>query len=319
MNRIGIRNRIKINSGGLHFAIAVACTCMLLAALLFRLHFAVQLCVYLILVAISAEQLYNGFHALGAFAPNVDTLVFLGAFAALLHGIATLSTAPYYAYAALLLVCKRLGDATGKCLFGSAYESDRSDGFCHAWVSVVLFLSVLTLTVWLSLGAGIARAAELSVTVLIVCCPAGVGMLLPTVAFFAQKSGGKHGISIRNPHTLARLGRINTLTVGCPEIVYAVKPSLYDVYALDGDKSALLSIAAAIEQHSSHPFADAIAWAAAKLELPMPCVTRFSELRGKGVSATVSGDKYFLGNKKLFREMSFISLDLTVWNATDPT
>ena len=298
-----LQNRIKIQKEVLRLFMITACTLALCAALLLRLHFGLQLALYLLLLAACIRRLQDGLLALSSFAPSVDTLLLLCALAALLEGVAAVTDTPYFAYAALSLAARELGGTIGKRLFGSTvYRLSATDRICRAAVSAALFLFALTMTVRLALGAGFARAAESAAAVLIVSCPAGIGGILPLVNLFAAKCAERYGVLLQNPAALLKLGRVRTLIIGQPAVVYTAEPSLYDVYAVDADKPALLATAAAIEQCASHPFADAIVLAAAKLDLPLPRVTDFAEFRGKGVRATVASDAYFLGNKKLFRE-----------------
>lgn len=303
MNKIILPNKIKINKEGLRLAVSVGCTLALVAALLMQLHAAIQLCLFLILLALHMDRLHSGLDALSAFAPNADTLLLLSALAALLHGIASATEAPYYAYAALSLTLAMLGDTVEARIFGTTGHVRRmTDRICRVLVPAALFLFAVTLTVWLALGEGMLRTVNFAAAALIVSCPAVIGIVLPLVNLFAAKTGEKNSITLGSAAALETLGSVNTLVVGQPSIVYAAEPSLYDLYAVDADKAELLAVAAAIEQKASHPFAEAIVLAAAKLDLPMPRVTDFVEFRGRGVCATVKGEKYFLGNRKLFRE-----------------
>lgn len=78
---------------------------------------------------------------------------------------------------------------------------------------------------------------------------------------------------------------------------------LYDLYAADGDKLSLLAAAAAMEQGDTHAFGVALLKAAAQLSLPLPTAEDVLYTRGKGVSARIGDDVYFLGNKRALREI----------------
>ncbi|MBQ9133846.1 MAG: cation transporter [Clostridia bacterium] len=302
MNGTILQDKFKMSKKGLRLAASAACTLALIAALFLHLHAALQLFLFLIVLALHLERLHSGLDALSAFAPNAHTLVLLSALAALLHGIASATEAPYYAYAAVTITLVKLGDAILERLFGTARDPHTSRRFCRIVTSAALLAFVLTLTVRLARGEGILRALDSAAAALIVSCPAVIGIILPLANFFGAKVCAKNNILLCRADTLEKLGSVNTLVVGSSSVVYAAEPSLYDLYAVDADKAALLAVAAAIEQRASHPFAEAIILAAAKLELPMPHVTEFAEFRGKGVCAAVGGEKYFLGNRKLFRE-----------------
>jgi hypothetical protein len=94
-------------------------------------------------------------------------------------------------------------------------------------------------------------------------------------------------------HTVA-LDKTGTLTTGVMRVV--------DIDAF-GDRTAdeLLSIAAALEQHSEHPVAQAIRTAAQERRITGPSVATVATLRGFGILGEVNGETYFLGSPRLFR------------------
>lgn len=78
---------------------------------------------------------------------------------------------------------------------------------------------------------------------------------------------------------------------------------LYDLYAADGDKLALLSAAASAEEGEGHPFAAALSRAAKEMTLTLPQAADVCTVRGKGISARIGKDVYFFGSRRWLCEM----------------
>jgi len=84
--------------------------------------------------------------------------------------------------------------------------------------------------------------------------------------------------------------KTGTLTVGQPEVVDIV-------IAKGADEPTLLSTAAAVEQGSDHPLAQAIMRRARGI--PVPVQKGFENIEGMGARAEVDGEMVFLGNRRL--------------------
>lgn len=78
---------------------------------------------------------------------------------------------------------------------------------------------------------------------------------------------------------------------------------LRDLYAADGDKCRLLAAAAAMELGETHPLASALLCAAGQLALPLPAAEEQVHIRGRGITARIGEDVYFLGNSKGLRDL----------------
>ena len=86
-----------------------------------------------------------------------------------------------------------------------------------------------------------------------------------------------------------------------------------DVQTLLPNQNAFISIAAALEQNSEHPLADAVMQYAKTLQIAIPSVTQFLSLPGRGVEAYIDGKYYCAGNIRLMQEKNIF---LTQWEDT---
>ena len=105
--------------------------------------------------------------------------------------------------------------------------------------------------------------------------------------------GGEFLEKAASLHTVA-LDKTGTLTTGIMKVV--------DIETFD-DRTVdeLLALAAALEQHSEHPVAQAIRTAAQERRITGPPVATVATLRGFGVHGEVNGETYYLGSPRLFR------------------
>ncbi|WP_188527392.1 heavy metal translocating P-type ATPase [Sinisalibacter lacisalsi] len=135
-----------------------------------------------------------------------------------------------------------------------------------------------------------------AVAVLVVATPCPLILAVP-VALVAGLSRAAHfGVLIKGAKPLEALARINTLvldktgtlTGGRPQIV-----SIDRLGALSGDE--VLYFAAALDQASKHPIAQAIVEAAAARGITLPVPENVVETPGEGVAGSVDGRSVVVG------------------------
>ena len=139
-----------------------------------------------------------------------------------------------------------------------------------------------------------------AVTVLVVFCPCALVLATPTAIIAAIGQATKHGVIIKSGEALEKMGSVNivafdktgTLTFGTLEVT--------DIRSF-GDISSdeLLIIAASSEKRSEHPLGKAIISKAASDGIKLRETSSFKMIAGMGVSASIDGTQYHLGNEKL--------------------
>jgi hypothetical protein len=125
---------------------------------------------------------------------------------------------------------------------------------------------------------------------------------VPLTFFGGIGGASRNGILIKGANymdTLAKIGTVvfdktGTLTKGV-FAVDAVHPEEYD-------EKELLSIAAAVEQYSTHPIAVALREASA-VEAANSKIENVEEIAGHGVKAVVDGKQVSVGNEKLMNSL----------------
>lgn len=180
-----------------------------------------------------------------------------------------------------------------------------TDRVSEIFVPVVLSLSILTFLVWyVFLGATVANALIFAVSVMVIACPCALGLATPTALMVGTGRGAKMGILIKNGEVLEEVNDVKTVVFDKTGTITKGKPEVTDIV---GDKKQVLAIAAALEESSEHPLAAAILDKARADQITAATVTNFQAIEGKGVSATIDGQKAFVGNDKLLNDIKIDS------------
>ncbi|HEY3287242.1 MAG TPA: copper-translocating P-type ATPase [Gemmatimonadaceae bacterium] len=166
-------------------------------------------------------------------------------------------------------------------------------------VIAAIVIGVATFAVWFWVnGQPLLFAVTLTITVFVIACPDALGLATPMAVMVGTGLGATNGILFKNASALEDSTKLDvivfdktgTLTVGQPEVVEIVP-------AAGVTEDVVLTAAAAVEQGSDHPLAQAIVRRAEHLTVVAP--TRFESLDGMGARAETANGTVFLGNRLL--------------------
>jgi Cu2+-exporting ATPase len=168
------------------------------------------------------------------------------------------------------------------------------------WLVVAaIAIGLVTFSVWFWwIGQPLLFAVTMTITVFVIACPDALGLATPMAVMVSTGLGAANGILFKNASALEDATKLNvivfdktgTLTIGQPEVV--------EMVTADGvSEDIVLTAAAAVEQGSAHPLAQAIVRRAAKLTIVPP--TGFQSLDGMGARAETAAGTVFLGNRLL--------------------
>lgn len=169
-------------------------------------------------------------------------------------------------------------------------------------VLIAVVIGLATFAVWFWwLGQPLLFTLTLTITVFVIACPDALGLATPMAVMVGTGLGAMNGILFKNAAALENATKLDviifdktgTLTLGQPEVVDVV-------VAPDVTQEQVLTLAAAVEQGSDHPLAQAILRRAK--ELPAEKTTGFVVIEGKGARAEIAGRTVFLGNRRLMDE-----------------
>jgi Cu+-exporting ATPase len=186
---------------------------------------------------------------------------------------------------------------------GKAAVQRLADRVSAVFVPIVIGLAVLTLGVWLIIGAAVGTAVSAAVAVLIIACPCALGLATPTALLVGTGKGAQLGIFIKGPQVLESTRRVDTVLLDKTGTITTGSMSLVDVIpAAAQDADEVLRRAAAVEDSSEHPVATAIAAGGRQRLGTLPAVTGFRSAQGLGVQAEVSGAVVLVGRPSWLAE-----------------
>ena len=165
---------------------------------------------------------------------------------------------------------------------------------------VAVAAGALTFGIWAALG-NLGEAVERSVTVLVISCPHALGLAIPLVIAISTAASARSGILVKDRLALERMRTVNSVLFDKTGTLTVGRPAVREVAAVDGDRDAVLRLAAAAEAESEHPLARAIVEAATS-EGSIPPSSAFRSLTGRGVEAAVQGARIEVGGPALLRE-----------------
>ncbi|WP_413438214.1 heavy metal translocating P-type ATPase [Sulfuriferula sp. GW1] len=166
-------------------------------------------------------------------------------------------------------------------------------------VLAAIVTGLATFAVWFWwIGQPLLFAMTLTITVFVIACPDALGLATPMAIMVGTGLGAMNGILFKNAAALEQATKLNviifdktgTLTLGQPEVVDLATAAGTGV-------DAMLALAAAVEQGSEHPLAQAILKRAAAM--PTQPGSGFTNIDGRGAKAEVEGRTALLGNRKL--------------------
>lgn len=175
------------------------------------------------------------------------------------------------------------------------------DKIASIFVPIVIITAIITLIFWIILGGenGIVQGLLAAITVLVIACPCALGLATPTAIMVGVGKGAEQGILIKDAESLELTKKVNAIVLDKTGTITEGKPILTDIIWLDNNET-LKNILLSIEKQSEHPLAEAVV-NYYQNEEPIH-LNNFISLTGKGAKAMVSGEWYYIGNKKLLSE-----------------
>jgi Cu+-exporting ATPase len=178
------------------------------------------------------------------------------------------------------------------------------DRVSAVFVPVVLGIALLTFAGWLLASGQWETSLINAVAVLVIACPCALGLATPTAIMAGTGVAARHGILIKDAEALEIAHRVTTVAFDKTGTLTEGKPSVVAIEPAAGrDRAEVLRLAAALQQASDHPLAQAVMDRARDEALVAPQALDVRALPGRGVEATVDGRKLMLGSTRLMQEV----------------
>ncbi|PDT80088.1 heavy metal translocating P-type ATPase [Sinorhizobium sp. BJ1] len=131
---------------------------------------------------------------------------------------------------------------------------------------------------------------------LLIGCPCALVISTPAAIAASLSAGARHGLLIKGGAVLENIGKVTAVAFDKTGTLTEGRPLVTDILGFDRAEVDVLSHAAALEQGSSHPLAQAILSRAEADGAALPTATDVKALGGKGVNGWVAGSDLFLGS-----------------------
>jgi Zn2+/Cd2+-exporting ATPase len=229
-------------------------------------------------------------------------------------------------------VTHRIGDSTLERIVGLVSEAQEnkasgervSQWFGQTYTFFVIGAFLVSVAVRFAVGNPADRAMYASLALLVALSPCALVISTPASTLSALAWAARNGVLIRGGEFIERAGQIRclaldktgTLTTGRPELaeVCVCGPVAVGAAcehgescwssgeAMGSEAREALRLAAAAEQYSDHPIAEAIVAAARREGLDVPEATEQRTEPGLGVEANVDGRLVRIGQTRYFEE-----------------
>ena len=179
-----------------------------------------------------------------------------------------------------------------------------ADKVSGVFVPIVIVLAILSGLAWFFLGQeSWVFALTITISVLVIACPCALGLATPTAIMVGTGKGAENGVLIKSGDALETAHKVQTIVFDKTGTITEGKPVVTDVLAYAGKtRQEVLALAAAAEEGSEHPLAQAILEEAKKENLSLPRVVDFAAIPGHGIQVTIADERLFFGNQKLMTE-----------------
>lgn len=211
-----------------------------------------------------------------------------------------------------------------------------ADRVAGVFVPVVMGIALLTCVIWLIAGEEAGTALARGISVLVISCPCSLGLATPVAIMVGNGVGARHGILFKNAEVLEQTGHIRIAALDKTGTITSGIPTVTDIVPYGSiNPLRLLTMAAALEEHSEHPIARAILEAAGHADGYTECcntvdkvmtdayaeeynvtdtagtkghivrhsVTDMTAVPGKGISAVIDGIRIYGGNADFIKSV----------------
>jgi Cu2+-exporting ATPase len=179
-----------------------------------------------------------------------------------------------------------------------------ADRVVGAFVPIVLAVAAMTLVYWLH-RLPLDQAMLTALSVLVVACPCAVGLAAPMAHSLAIGQLARHGCLVRSPGALEALAATRLIAFDKTGTLTLGRPQLVDLASDGVEQDEVLARLAALERHSEHGLARAIALAASARGLDPIAAEDVQILPGRGLRGMLHGHAIAAGSAALMDELGW--------------
>lgn len=169
------------------------------------------------------------------------------------------------------------------------------DRFSRIYTPAIMLVALLvTVVPPLFFGAPWEGWIYKGLTLLLIGCPCALVISTPAAITSGLAAAARRGALIKGGAALEQLSQVQHIAFDKTGTLTVGKSQVTGLYPQDMSENALLTLAAAVEQGSTHPLAQAIVREAQSRGLTIPPATAQRALAGSGIEAEVEGKKVLI-------------------------
>ena len=150
-----------------------------------------------------------------------------------------------------------------------------------------------------------------ALVLLVIACPCALVIATPVSIVSALTALARRGMLVKGGAHLEAVGRLKVLAVDKTGTITQGRPQVTGVQPLAGlPEEEVLRRAAAIDQHSTHPLAQAVVAAAQGKGIQAEAATNYQSRTGRGATGEIGGHAHFVGNHALTHELGVCSPEI---------
>ncbi|MGD0450389.1 MAG: cation-translocating P-type ATPase [Candidatus Bathyarchaeia archaeon] len=177
--------------------------------------------------------------------------------------------------------------------------------FAKIYVPIIITLAVLTAAVpSLVFGMSFNTWLYRSLILLVISCPSAFIISVPATVFVAITIAARRGVIIKGGIYVEKLAKVKRVVFDKTGTLTMGRPAVHEVRLTQRTEEEALAYAAALDQFSNHPVAQAIVRRATErgIDLSKFKITDVTEVPGKGIVGNVNGDFVAVGNLELMKQ-----------------
>ena len=145
---------------------------------------------------------------------------------------------------------------------------------------------------------------------LIIACPCALVISTPVSVVAGLTALARRGVLVKGGAHLETIGKLRALALDKTGTLTEGRPRVLAVEEVAATRDEIVRAAAAIDEHSSHPLANAIVAHSRDLGLTYEAARDFRVQPGRGAEATLNGRAMFVGNHRFAHETGVCSPEL---------
>lgn len=183
------------------------------------------------------------------------------------------------------------------------------DSFARYYTPVVVLIAALIAVLGpIITGQPLFPWVYQALVLLVISCPCALVISTPVTVVSGLAAATQSGILIKGGAYLEVGRKLSLLALDKTGTITEGKPKLVDIFPLQRmSKDEVLQLAASLDATSNHPVAKAIVAGWSGDRLP---VEQVASVTGRGVTGTISGTNYFVGNHRFVEERKVCSAEV---------